>query len=118
MWLVLPLGGSKVLGAHASPAMLAKASENLAAAGVERPDLRQGAMECLPVDDASVDVVLASMSLHHAEQPRGAITEMARVLRPQGRVVVVELARHPHEWTREELADLWPGFQADELRGW
>ena len=75
-------------------------------------------MEELPVEDASVDVVLANMALHHAETPARAVAEMARVLRPGGRVVLTDLARHPHAWTKDELADEWPGFTPEELRLW
>jgi ArsR family transcriptional regulator len=103
------------IGVDASEAMLAQARENLAAAGRADADLRQGTMEALPVDGGSVDVVLANMALHHAARPVDALKEMARVLRQGGRVALTDLARHPHEWTREELADTWPGFTPDEL---
>ena len=109
---------ARVIGVDASAAMLDQARANLAAAGIANADLRQGRMESLPVENASVDVVLANMALHHAEDPAKAIAEMARVLRPGGRLVLTDLARHPHEWTKDELADEWPGFTPDELRGW
>ena len=112
---VAPLVAS-VIGVDASEAMLAQARENLAEAGFPDADLRLGAMERLPVDDASVDVVLANMSLHHAEQPARALREFARVLGAGGRVVLTDLARHPHEWVREELADAHPGFTPEELK--
>ena len=72
-------------------------------------------MEALPLEDASVDVVLANMALHHAEAPGEALAEMARVLAPGGRVVLTDLARHGLDWTREELGDAWPGFEPAEL---
>lgn len=106
----------RVVGVDASEAMLEQARANLAAAGHPGADLRLGSMEALPVEDASVDVVLANMSLHHAEDPRRAMREFARVLAPSGRVVLTDLSRHPHEWVREELADAHPGFTPKELR--
>lgn len=106
----------RFIGVDASEAMLAKARENLAAAGFPKADLRVGTMEALPVEDASVDVVLSNMALHHATNPKAALREMARVLRPGGRLVLTDLARHGHEWTREELADEWPGFTPEQLR--
>ena len=105
-----------VIGVDASEAMLAQARENLALAGFPGADLRLGAMERLPVDDESVDVVLANMALHHAERPEEALAEFARVLRIGGRVVLTDLARHPHEWVREELADAHAGFTPQELK--
>ena len=108
---------ARVVGVDRSQAMLDQAAANLAAAGMRNVHLRQGEMEALPVEDASVDVVLANMALHHALEPRRAIVEMARVLRPGGRVVLTDLARHDLDWTREELADEWPGFAAEELLG-
>lgn len=104
-----------VIGVDASEAMLARARENLAAAGIGNVDLRLGSMERLPLPDASVDVVLANMSLHHADDPSRALREFARVLAPEGRVVLTDLARHPHDWVREELADAWTGFTPEEL---
>ena len=96
--------------------MLEQARANLEAAGLgEGADLRVGDMESLPVDDGEVDVVLANMALHHAEVPAEALAEMARVLKPGGRVVLTDLAQHGLDWTREELADAWPGFEPAEL---
>ena len=105
-----------VMGVDASPAMLEQARQNLVAAGHRKAELRQGRMEALPVDATSVDVVLANMALHHAEDPGRAIAEIARVLRPNGRVVLTDLAQHGHEWTKDELADEWPGFTPGQLR--
>ncbi len=106
----------RFIGVDASEAMLAQARASLAAAGFPDADLRVGSMESLPVEAASVDVVLANMALHHAHDPRRALREMARVLVPGGKVVLTDLARHPHEWVREELADAWPGFTPEELQ--
>ena len=105
----------RFIGVDASSAMLDRARENLAAAGFPEPDLRLGTMDDLPVETATVDVVLANMVLHHAPSPGAALEEMARVLRPGGRVVLTDLARHELEWTRDELADEWPGFLPRDL---
>ena len=108
----------RAIGVDASPAMLDQARAALAESGVKNAELRHGRMDALPVEDASVDAVLCNMALHHAASPAAAVAEMARVLRPGGRVVLTDLARHAHAWTREELADEWPGFTPEELRSW
>lgn len=107
----------RLVGVDRSAAMLEEARRNLRGAGIGEPDLRQGAMESLPIETASVDVVTCNMALHHAERPALALAEMRRVLAPGGRLVLTDLARHELEWTRDELADLWPGFAPDELAG-
>ncbi len=104
------------IGVDSSPAMLEQARANLETAGLtEGVDLRVGEMESLPVADAEVDVVLANMALHHAEAPGEALAEMARVLKPGGRLVLTDLVLHGLDWTREELADAWPGFEPVDL---
>jgi ubiquinone/menaquinone biosynthesis C-methylase UbiE len=106
----------RCIGVDSSPAMLEQARANLESAGLlGGVELRQGDMESLPVADGEVDVVLANMALHHAEAPDEALAEMARVLSPGGRVVLTDLAHHGLDWTREELADAWPGFEPAAL---
>ena len=90
--------------------------ETCGSLGIRRADLREGSMESLPVGSEDVDVVLGNMVLHHAEIPSQALEEMARVLRPGGRIVLTDLARHDLDWTREELADVWPGFEPRVLQ--
>ena len=79
-------------------------------------DWRRGQLERLPIDDASVDVALLSQALHHAADPAIALAEAVRILRPGGRVLVLELRRHEEQWVRERLGDKWLGFGDDELR--
>ena len=77
----------------------------------------QGEIENLPLDDESVDVALLSQALHHAADPNRALSEAVRILRPGGRVLLLELRRHEETWVRERLGDQWLGFEDDELRG-
>jgi ArsR family transcriptional regulator len=72
-------------------------------------------MEEVPIDDASVDLVFFSQSLHHALHPARAIHEAARILQPGGRIVILDLARHRFEEARELYADEWLGFSEAEL---
>ena len=78
---------------------------------------KRGELENLPLDDASVDVALLSQALHHAADPAVALSEAVRIVRPGGRVLLLELRRHDETWVRERLGDKWLGFEDDELRG-
>ncbi|TPW03711.1 MAG: hypothetical protein FD129_3003, partial [bacterium] len=64
------------------------------------------------------DGVVASLVLHHAARPAEAVQEMARLLAPGGRVVVVDFLPHREDWLKEEEGDVWPGFEPKTLRSW
>ena len=83
--------------------------------GVGNLEYRQGDLEALPIEDASVDVALFSQSLHHAQHPPRALGEAHRILKRPGRILVLDLVRHHFEQARELYADLWLGFTAAEL---
>ncbi|MCX7044592.1 MAG: metalloregulator ArsR/SmtB family transcription factor [Candidatus Sumerlaeota bacterium] len=80
--------------------------------------IRRGDFEALPLKDASCDCVIASQTLHHCSRPRQALQEAWRILRAGGRLIILDLAAHEQEWTREKLADLWLGFDEAELTAW
>jgi SAM-dependent methyltransferase len=76
----------------------------------------RGELESLPLEGESVDVALLSQALHHAGDPAVALSEAVRIVRPGGRVLLLELRRHDETWVRERLGDKWLGFDDDELR--
>lgn len=109
----------KVAQVHAldgAPAMIEAARRSLAAFPNVAYHVADGAT--LPLADASVDAVFANMYLHHCPEPAAAIQEMARLLRPGGRLVITDLDRHAHEWLRAEMADEWLGFDRAEVKDW
>ncbi len=76
---------------------------------------KRGEIEKLPLNDASVDIALLSQALHHAEDPGKALAEAVRIVKPGGRVLLLDLRRHDERWVRERLGDRWLGFDDDEL---
>ena len=88
-------------------------------AGADRVvDVREGDATGLTAAEESYDAVFAYHVLHHAEAWRGVVHEAARVLRPGGRLVVVDFAPHQLEFLREEHAHRRLGFADEEMRGW
>lgn len=108
--------GARVIAVDQSATMLATLRHRLGEG--HDLDCRVGEAECLPIDDASVDRVVANMYLHHVESPPVAIKEMARILKPGGRLVITDLDRHSHAFLLTEHHDRWPGFNRDDLTGW
>lgn len=106
---------ASVIGVDNSPAMLAVAAENLAALGVTNVALARGEVEDLPLPDDSADVAVANMVLHHAPDPAAMLTEMARVVRPGGKIAITDEVAHTYEWMHTEQADLWLGFTPEQV---
>jgi ArsR family transcriptional regulator len=77
---------------------------------------KQGQLERLPIRDAAVDVAMLSQALHHAHNPGRAVQEAARIVKPGGRVLVLDLRTHQEEWVRSKLGDRRLGFEDDELK--
>ena len=84
--------------------------------GLANLEYRRGDMEELPIEDASVDMVLVHQALHHALHPAKALQEAHRILIPAGRIVILDLHKHDVEAARELYADVWLGFSQVELR--
>jgi ubiquinone/menaquinone biosynthesis C-methylase UbiE len=100
----------------ASGEMLAVAQQRLG----DRPGMRfhQAPGDRLPFADGSLDGVVANMYLHHAPDPAAALHEMTRVLRPGGKLVLTDLDTHTEDWMRAEMADVWLGFDRQQVREW
>jgi ubiquinone/menaquinone biosynthesis C-methylase UbiE len=90
---------------------------NLRALGVSNVDLVVGNIAGLPLEDGSVDAAFANMLVHHAEDPAALLREMARITTPGGTVAIVDEVEHPHEWLRDEHADVWLGFGEGQVEG-
>src|SRR5437660_6204760 len=106
------------LGVDQSREMLAVARVNLERAGLSNSIVRLGDMYQLPLADASFDAVVIHQVLHYADRPAAAIAEAARVLRPQGLLVVVDFAPHALEFLRDEHAHRRLGFADADVDEW
>lgn len=109
---------AKLVGFDASPEMLQVAAENLAAADSDKVQLRVADGANLPAENDTFDALFANMYLHHAPDPAQAIAEMARILKPGGRLVITDLDSHDQAWMREEMADRWLGFAREDVKRW
>ncbi len=78
-------------------------------------EYRLGDIEDVPIRAATVDLAFLSQALHHAIHPERAIAEAWRILKPGGRIAVLDLNRHHFEEAREMYADLWLGFTELEI---
>lgn len=103
------------LGVDASRAMLALARSRLSRPELAHCSVRQADMYRLPLTDSSFDVAVMQMVLHYAEDPRAALAEAARVLRPGGTLIVVDLLPHGDRALADRLAHRWPGFADADL---
>lgn len=106
------------LGIDQSREMLSIARVNLARAGLENGSVRLGDMYQLALPDSSFDAVVIHQVLHYADRPAAAIAEAARVLRPNGVLLLVDFAPHELEFLREEHAHRRLGFSDAEVAEW
>ncbi|MDZ5255208.1 class I SAM-dependent methyltransferase [Clostridium sp. LIBA-8841] len=77
-----------------------------------------GEVENLPIFDDSIDLIFMNMALHHVENPDMAIKEMYRILKPGGKVIITDVLEHNGQWAREEMFDIWLGFNYEQLINW
>ncbi len=108
----------RAVGVDRSREMLSVARTRLDRQGMRNWQVRQADMYALPLHSNAFDTVTVHMVLHYAEQPRAVIAEAARVLRPGGRLVLVDFAPHQSEALRSEHAHRRLGFSDEELERW
>jgi ArsR family transcriptional regulator len=106
----------RVIAVDKSEAVLSRARAIARRRRLSNIEWKRGGLERLPLRNASVDLALLSQALHHVQDPAAALAEACRIVRPGGRVLVLELRRHDQSWVRERLGDVWLGFDDDELK--
>ena len=108
----------QVIAVDRSDDVLARGRELARRRHVKNVRWKKGDLEKLPIADRAVDVALLSQALHHAEHPDRALREAHRILRPGGRVLILDLREHEEAWVRAKLGDRWMGFSPERLRDW
>jgi ArsR family transcriptional regulator len=105
----------KVIAVDLSPKMV-EFGQNLATQnGLTNLEYRIGDIEEPPIEDGTLDLAILSQALHHAEHPQRALDAAFRVLKPGGRLIVLDLLQHHFEEARELYADRWLGFSESDL---
>jgi ArsR family transcriptional regulator len=105
----------RVIGIDRSSDVLKRAKALAERRGMNNISWKRGDMDKLPLENGSVDVALLSQALHHAPNPVRTMTEAVRILRPGGRVLVLDLREHDQEWVRDRVGDRWLGFKDEDL---
>ena len=109
---------ARVIGVDTSEKMLQACRERVEKYGLANVTLRLGEAEALPVADRECDTAYSAMLLHHLADPGIGIREMARVVKPGGKVIISDLVEHHYDWVREVMADVWLGFTEEQVREW
>jgi len=92
----------------------AKAKKN----GLKNLEFRLGNLQNPPIDASSVDLVILSQALHHAEIPADAIAAAHKILKPRGQILLLDLLKHNFDKARELYGDRWLGFAESDLHRW
>jgi ArsR family transcriptional regulator len=112
----LAASGARVLGVDREEAMLEVARERTA--GLPNVELRTGLLDALPIRDAEVDIAVCALVLHHVREIGPVAAEVARVLRPGGRWLVVDMVEHDREDFASTMGHQHLGFSESTVRAW
>jgi len=112
---LLAKSARKVIAIDNSPKMVEFGAKLAKQHGVKNLEYRLGDLEEPPVAKESVDLVLLSQALHHAIKPERAVEAARRILKKNGRIVVLDLLSHRFEKARDLYADRWLGFSEVKL---
>jgi ubiquinone/menaquinone biosynthesis C-methylase UbiE/DNA-binding transcriptional ArsR family regulator len=103
----------RVIAVDGSTDMLDAARRRLATA--DNVELRRGELEALPLADGELDAAMLSLVLHYSPDPQRALEEIARVVRPGGRLLVVDMQPHEREEYQQQMGHVWLGFSDKQI---
>lgn len=106
----------RVIGVDASGPMIETARQRLVA--YPNVAIRQGQLEELPVESGELDIALLVLVLHYIVDPARVLTEIARALRPGGRLLLVDMVPHDRSEYLDAMGHVWQGFALEQLREW
>jgi ubiquinone/menaquinone biosynthesis C-methylase UbiE/DNA-binding transcriptional ArsR family regulator len=109
---------AQATGIDQSREMLIVARANLEASGLRHAQVRQADIYALPFPSASADFVTVHQVLHYLDDPRRALTEASRILKPGGRLLIVDFAPHEFEHLRDQHAHRRLGIASDIMTSW
>src|SRR5204862_621548 len=112
---LLAKNARKVIAIDSSPKMVEFGSKLAKKHGFKNLEYRLGNIEDPPIDKNSVDLAILSQALHHAVHPQRAVTAAHRILKREGRLVILDLLSHRFDRARELYADQWLGFSEVQL---
>ena len=107
---------NRVIAVDESGPMLAAAQARLESH--KNVDLRTGTIEALPIDDASLDAAVLFLVAHFITDPTKVMREIRRVLKPGGRLLIVDLMSHDRIEYVVQLGHVWQGFDGDQVKEW
>ena len=113
---------SEILAPHVSRVIAVDGSADMVQAarrrlkGQTHVDIRRGNLEALPIDATQLDIAILALVLHHVADPALALAEVCRVLKPGGRVVIVDMLPHDREEYQQQMGHVWLGFSDKMIR--
>jgi ArsR family transcriptional regulator len=116
--LLLSRSAKKLLAVDFNDKMLEIISQRAQAQNIHNIETRHGDIDELPIEDSSVDLAVLSQVLHHLPTPEKSFAEVKRILKENGKLLLLDLDAHDQDWVREKLGDQWLGFSPDRLSAW
>ena len=116
--LALVNEASIIFSVDNSSNMLKQLKNNILDKNYKNLYLIKSSLDNLSLFDDSVDVIFINMALHHIKDAKKAISEMHRVLKKDGVVIIADVMEHDGEWAREEMFDEWLGFSNKQIINW
>ncbi|MGD1087823.1 MAG: metalloregulator ArsR/SmtB family transcription factor [Verrucomicrobiota bacterium] len=110
--------GKKVIAVDNSEKIVAFGAAKAKKNGLKNLEFRLGNLQNPPIDANSIDLVILSQALHHAEIPADAIAAAHKILKPRGQILILDLLKHNFEKAHELYGDRWLGFAESDMHHW